>query len=375
MPRTSRRDEVDFSLHGFVGIRLIDATPEDVGIVERQLGPMRGPIAGAPDIVCRFVDRLPISGPVRYLGLNDAGFTDDAYLVLRSKHKSRARVQVPLGSVGGACEIVCERGVSAVPLLIAIVNLTALTKGYVPLHASAAFHRNQGILIAGWAKGGKTELLLGLMANGARYIGDEWIYLAPGGAAMYGIPEPIKIWAAHLAAMPAIRAAVPVGERMRLASLAIGASAARGASEVARGTPPGRLLRRVAPVLEQQAAVHVEPRRLFGPNQGDLTGPIDVVVLALSAESQSVTVEPADPTEIARRMTFSVQHERLDLLGHYLRFRYAFPEASNPNIEQAEERQRQLLSAALADRRAYTITHPYPAPIPRMYAELSRCLL
>ena len=69
-------------------------------------------------------------------------------------------MQLPLERAGDRCEIVCERGLSAVPHLVAIVNLTALAHGVLPLHASAFSWNGTGILATGWAKGGKTEALL-----------------------------------------------------------------------------------------------------------------------------------------------------------------------------------------------------------------------
>ncbi len=64
---------------------------------------------------------------MRYLGVDEAAFTDDAFLILRSKHKARAKVQIPFEQIGGErCEIICERGLPVVPLLIAIINLTPL---------------------------------------------------------------------------------------------------------------------------------------------------------------------------------------------------------------------------------------------------------
>src|SRR5207237_274748 len=127
---------IDFDLHGIVGIRLLNATPGDLATVSRQLGPIRATLTRSPDIIIQFVERLALTSPVRYLGVDDAGFTDDAFLVLRGKHKSRVKVQIPFAQIGGQCQITCESGVSAVPLLLAIINLTALSKGVLPMHAS-----------------------------------------------------------------------------------------------------------------------------------------------------------------------------------------------------------------------------------------------
>ena len=79
------------------------------------------------------------------------------------------------------------------PHLVALVNVTALAKGVLPLHATAFTAGSTGVLVVGWSKGGKTETLLGCMAAGAEYVGDEWVYLTDDGQ-MLGLPEPIRVW-------------------------------------------------------------------------------------------------------------------------------------------------------------------------------------
>jgi hypothetical protein len=355
---------VDYDLHGFVGVRLLGASPADVAAVTRQLGPLSGRLAGEPDIVVRFVERLPLSEPIRHLGLRDAGFADGAFLVLRGPHKSRVRVRIPLERVGDRCEIVCESGLPAVPLLVAVLNMTALAKGVLPVHAAAFDYQGTGILATGWAKGGKTETLLGFMARGARYVGDEWVYVSPDGRRLFGIPEPIKLWDWHLSEVPAFRAAVRRGARGRLLALR--------AADALAGV--GRVPARAAHLVESQRYVHVAPERLFGADRCSLEGPLDVVLLVVSDDGRGVRVDPVDPAEIARRMVFSLEHERLDLREAYLKFRFAFPERSNPLLEESERIQRELLLAALDGKRAYAVYHPYPAPIPQLYEAVAPLL-
>ena len=146
---------LDFDLHRLAAIRLVGATPGDAAAVARQLGPLQAVVDREPDLVIRFVDGLERSSRVRYIGLDDAGFTDDAFLVLRSKHKSPARVKIDFSQLGGPTEIVCERGVAAVPLLIPILNMTLLARGVLPLHASAFVHEGTGVVATGWSKGGR----------------------------------------------------------------------------------------------------------------------------------------------------------------------------------------------------------------------------
>src|SRR5437867_2127305 len=106
---------IDYDLHGVVGIRLLDASSGDARAVARQLGLSSRPLSREPDIVIRFVDDLCLTSPLRYLGLEDSAFTEDAFLVLQDG--PGARVKIPFEDIGGRCEIACESGLSAVPLL------------------------------------------------------------------------------------------------------------------------------------------------------------------------------------------------------------------------------------------------------------------
>jgi hypothetical protein len=339
--------------------------------VERQLGPINASLGREPDITIRFVDELPSSGTLTYVGRDDAAFTDDAFLVLRSRHKSRARVQIPLDRVGDACEIVSERGLLAVPLLIPIVNLTALRNGALPLHAAAFRHRGLGVVATGWSKGGKTEALLAFAARGAQYIGDEWIYLADGGRRLHGIPEPIRVWNWHLRQVPALRRRLGVGSRTRLAALASIERVDLATSGVGRGGGI-RWLRRLMPIVERQLHVDVAPQRLLGTGQPDAGTRLDILFLMCSTESSQIRVQPIGGDEVAGRMAASLEYERLDLRGAYLKYLYAFPDRRNALIEEAPARQRALLAEILAAAPAFRVDHPYPFDFDELYDAMDR---
>jgi hypothetical protein len=360
LPAPSRAaTSVDFDLHGFVGIRLLGASEADVAAVTRQLGPIRRELQREPDIVIRFVERLDIRGARLLAG--EAAFTDAAFLVLLGRHKTRVRVAVPMAEVGGACEIVCERGIFAVPLLIPIVNLTALAKQVLPLHASAFVHRGKGVLVTGWAKGGKTEALLAFMAHGAAYVGDEWVYVSADGRRMYGIPEPITLWDWHLDERPEYRDRLQRSQRARLRAARI--ASAQGARAARRVPAMSRWL----PLIERQGAVHAAPAELFGVEERPLEASFDRLFFVMSHEDPRVAVEQVDPADVARRMVFSLLYERTDLLTQYMRFRFAFPDRRNPLIESLEQVQRDALHRVLADRTAHQIAHPYPVGISALH--------
>ena len=359
---------IDYDLHGLVGIRLLNASPCDAAAVSRQLGPIQRPLTREPDILIRFVDSLRISSRVRFLGLDDAGFTDDAFLVMHSRNGSRARVRIALEQIGKRCEITCESGVERVPLLIAILNLTALSKGVLPLHASAFSYDGVGVLTLGWSKGGKTETLLAFMSEGATYIGDEWIYIGADGRFMYGIPQPIRVWDWHLHCLPEYRSLLGKSDRMRLRAIKAFLSIARKMPRgTGNGSAPPAALDRLIPLLRRQLYVDMPPNRLVNGDLGSLKGAIDRLFFVVSHEQPDVTLKPIEVREIARRMVFSLQYERLDFMSCYQKFRFAFPDAKNDLIEQAEDLQREMLMRMLADKRAYVVYHPYPVPLSALF--------
>src|SRR5882762_24512 len=357
----------DFNLHGFVGIRLLNASQSDVAAVRRQLGPIQAPLGREPDILIRFVDRLPSSPRMRCLGL-DAWFDDNAFFVLGSGSRTNARVKIPFEQIGQRCEIVCESGLRAIPLLIAIINLTMLNKGVVPLHASAFVFEGVGVLVTGWAKGGKTETLLAFAERGATYVGDEWVYIGQDGKRLYGIPQPITMWDWHLRWLPKYRALVSRRDLLRMRSVQFAGKMGQLFLRWSDGKAGHHsVLRKALPVLKRQLNVNMPPQSLFGGDLVELSCRFDRLFFVLSHELPSTVVEPVETREVVRRMVFSLEYERLALLSYYLKFRFAFPDRPNQLIESAEDRQRQLLESAFTGKQTYTVIHPYPVPIPALF--------
>ncbi len=366
---------VDFDVHGLAGIRLLDASATDAAAVHAQLGLPPARLSGEPDLVIRYVPQLRTNGPLRLLGLDDAGFTSDAFLVLRGRYKSHARVQIPFQEIGRRCEIVCERGVGRVPLLTGIINLIVLGKGAVALHAAAFRFNGTGVLTTGWSKGGKTETLLAFMAHGAAYVGDEWVYLSPDGTRVYGLPEPIRIWNWHLESMPQYREAITRAQRarLRMADLVL-----RGLRRVTAGgaghrSTASRTLNRVAPLLQKQLCVDVTPQRLFGPSSCAASSTPDRIFFIASQEAPEVSVRPIDPRDVARRMVFSLQEEQRTLMSYYWKYRFAFPGSANAIIDRSCELQETALMRALAGKQAFEVRHPHPVELPALYDALRPC--
>jgi hypothetical protein len=349
----------DFDLHGVVGVRLLDATDHDVATVRRQLGPLEASLAGEPDIVVRFVDVVE-SGALTLVGVGESGFDHDSFLLLRGRGGAPGRTRIPFDRVARGIEITCERRLPAVPHLLAIINMTALAKGVLPLHATAFTVGSTGVLVTGWSKGGKTEALLGCMGLGADYVGDEWVYLTRDGR-MLGLPEPIRIWGWQLDQLPALLRARPPAHRRRLRAWR---GLARLAGSVARTDLPGSsLVRRAQPALERQTYLQVPPADLFGAERVSLRGRLDAAVLVMSHEHPGAVTQSVTPGEIAQRMQASLEEERAPLMSHYHHFRFAFPDRGNPVIDNAAELESKLLAGLLNDCPCVKVLHPHPCDL------------
>jgi hypothetical protein len=368
---------VDYDVHGLCGVRLIGAGPRETAAVDRQLGPSRGALGREPHITVRFVDRLEPSRPLRLIGLDDAAYTDDAFLVLRSKHKAQARVVYDVATLGGPTEIVCERGLPAVPMLVATINLTVLAGGALPLHASAFEVSGRGVVTTGWSKGGKTEAMLAFVTRGARFIGDEWVYVSGDGKRLYGLPEPIRLWDWHLAQLPELARAAGSGTSTRLRALRTAADAGTAVARRTNGRgPAGGLATRASALIRSQLHVDAAPEQLFGAGALALTGPFDRLFLVTSTQNDVggdaiIVAEPVDPALVAARMAASLRYERAPLIALYEKFRFAFPQASNELLETAAERERELLRRVFDGKPAWEVRHPYPLHFAELHAAMA----
>jgi hypothetical protein len=375
----------DLDLHGLVRIRVVDdggadAEQATLRAVRRQVGPL--PLVERderqPDVVVRVVDRLPVPGGdrLRYLGLHDAAFDEHGLYVLGSKQRPHARARVPFdASDDEPFELLVERGFRAVPLLIAFVNLAALRRDVLPLHASAFVVGDTGVVVTGWSKGGKTEALLGFLTAGATYVGDEWLYLPPGGATVHGIPQPVTVWDWQIRQLPAIEAALTRNERTRLGLL-------RSAARLERFAPPSgpgysgdtwvgaELVGGILPIVSRRRHVNIGPDRLPGGRPLRTSAPFDRLFLIASEEPDGVTVSPIEPAEIAARMGASLRFERTPVLEWYERWRFAFPRGACAVIDGAAEREARLLTAAFEGKPAYAVAHPYPVSLRRLEAAM-----
>jgi len=224
------------------------------------------------------------------------------------------------------------------------------------------------VLVTGWAKGGKTEALLAFTANGADYIGDEWVLLTPDGTAMYGIPERMRLQDWHLRYRPDLRAGVPVRTRLFFKGVHV-LDRLNGHLASTRWVPhlPKNVMADALPALRRQLNTQVDPLAVFGGPPTRTTTAVDTVFFMVSRDTPEVEIAPIDPRDIAARMAASVRYERLPFTAAELAYAFAFPSRDLPESAAPMAPEIERIACALVGRSAYAVYHPYPCELGRLY--------
>ncbi len=364
--QANSNEVIDHSVHGLVTIRLVCAPQSVVDSVVRALGRSQGSPSKEPDICVTFTDNITPYGKLRLIGLNEAAFDDETFFLLDNLGR---RIRLDFDRLGERCELVCEHGVSAIPLLIPLLGLSLLRKGHVLLHSSSFVYEDKGILVTGWEKGGKTEMLLPFMAAGAYYLADEWTIVSPEDGTLRGLSGIAQIWSWHFRYLPQYWARIRAIDRHRIRLVRLYQRLYRAVPDAVRDRfLPLPFLRRLSleggiSLLGQSRS---SPERLFRDHMWQGTANLDRVFL-VSAVQGETSVSPIDSQMIARRMVASLAYERRRLLVAYNQFRFAFPDRKNELLETAGQQELRLLSQALEGRPAYQICHPYPVPLHDLY--------
>src|SRR6266481_6132608 len=348
---------VDFDIHGLVGVRLVGPSPTNVAAVSAQIGPPSSSVLRRPDIVVRYVDHLS-TGTLRYVDLGKTA-SSKAGFILFPEGDGEGKISIPFEQIGSDCEIFCERRVGWIPLLISIINLTALKKHRcVPIHASAFMHEGTGVLVTGWVKSGKSEALLAFSQYGATYVGGEWVLLSSDGNTMYGLPGTFPMWEWQRRQLSHPQ---PMGGSAGIFRLI------RFLDSVQRAVPqrllrfgPLKLLREGMPALRRQLNFRVEPGAIFGDRCGSLTGHPDKIFIGMVHSDERVLTEPAEVATVADQLACAMEFELTSLMSHYRAFKFAFPEMRNEFLEKVHNLLRDGLRQALTAKEIYTLYHPYP---------------
>ena len=344
-----------FDLHGRVRLDLVDPPAAAVEQVRLETGLIASPPGrDAAALTVRF--DLRVDEPARWVG-RDAAFTGERFLL----GAPGERTAFPVAAITGDATIECEPAVQQVPHLLTLLNLAMARAGALPLHAGAVTLGGRTIVITGWAHGGKTSALLGLMGLGGTFVADEWCYVCPDGEVL-GLAHPISLSSAQLSQLPHLRGALSRKQRLRLATT--------------RQLNRSAALRRAA---DWRTGVDVPPALLFPPDRIEPTGRLDVLVLIECSDHPQPAARRLPGAEAALRLRAVLKAERAELAADIARLDYAFPGAATGLLEAVEDREARLVDAALrpaAGSRepdgtpAWLVTHPCPADV----AELASCI-
>jgi hypothetical protein len=98
------------------------------------------------------------------------------------------------------------------------------------------------------------------------------------------------------------------------------------------------------------------------------------VVVAVTHDAPGVEVRSLAGDEVERRVGAMLDYEWQRLASRYAQFRFAFPERTNPLLEERAARQRAALARLASTRDGLLVSHPSPAPIERLFERLRPCL-
>jgi hypothetical protein len=273
---------------------------------------------------------------------------------------------VTLGERWGEALIVCRRGARRVPFLSAAVDFAALARGWMPVHGSAWVTRGgAGVVVAGWARSGKTGALLEACEAGATPVGDDRVLLSRDGSRMIGLGRPIEVKSWHLAqlALPAL------GGRPLRRAVARVASALAARLSSSPGRESGResagfgLAYKVLDRLQTSSITELEAQLLRSSPSALAEARPDVLIILETHRHPSVVAERADSRTVPSRLAAQLTAEIMPALRAHLAFEYARPGRGWRDVGRAAEVAEEALSGATRGVPTYLVRHPYPCSL------------
>ncbi|MEK6256721.1 MAG: hypothetical protein N2C13_05320, partial [Chloroflexota bacterium] len=270
-----------------------------------------------------------------------------------------AQVQIPLDQIGGEIEIVCKRGITRIPLLKEILKLYFLKLNIFSLHASAIEYDQKGIVVLGWAQGGKTSALLAYIQQGARFVADDWVLYDSENDRVFGLPGRLSISDHHIQQMPVLKSKLEKSTRLRLWGLK---QLINFLSLVAKVFRWG-IAHKAINMLQGLLQVSLHPKDIFLPKSIiEYVSPRKMVFMTshseIAFEAQEIT-----QNELVDFIIPANDFEYNHLRETYLAFLFAFPGRRNLLIERRQYIEISLLKRALIGKETFRIYHPYPFQI------------
>ena len=356
-----------FDLKGYVKLEVIGAEEKDILLVSKQVGITPTTSKGEEvDITLRFVDRLAPE-KMNYLGINQFGFTDKEFYLLNPL-TGKTEVQIPLDKIGEKCEIICQRGITSIPLLTEILKISFLQKNILSLHASAVVHNKEGVVVMGWVRGGKTSATLAYIQQGAKFVADDWVLYDLEKDQVFGFPGMLSVSDYNLQQMPNFRSKLKFSKRAYLGGLKL---IVRFTAQIANIFQVQQL-RKILRKLKDKLRVDLSPDDIFAP--GDIVKHVSPrkFLLMTSHNQKNIKTQQITANEMTDVFMHANDFDFLQLHETYLAYRFAFPDKKNIHIEERHNVEKQLLKKGLAGKETLRIFHPYPLPFDLFIEEIAK---
>ena len=245
-------------------------------------------------------------------------------------------------------------------LQIALVDAQA-----VAIHSACVELDGGAIAVAGWSESGKTEIALGLMELGGRFISDKWTVVGDDvSAGTFPIGVGVRRWV--LGSLPTLRAALPGRAKARMRGarvMDIVTSPLRHLGGGALGSRVGATVERGVMVADRVALSPSEVAAVYGhPMDAAATSPLrTVVMLSTIPTGGDLQIDEVDAQWAARRLATTAQYERREYFDLIERARYADASAAGSLRAEIEQREREFLTRVLAGVRILRVQVPFPA--------------
>lgn len=364
---------IDYQLHGLLSLRIKNASKKDQKALEHQLGVL--PSENLPDeqidITIGYQDHVSGKSALKHLVMGAAAFNDDDFYVTKFSDAKHYAAQIPISHLGQACTIKCQHGIGEIPLLLFVINLRMLEKGYLPVHASAFRHNGIGVMVNGFPKGGKTSILFSFLSQSAQFVSDDWLYIDDNGQ-IYGLAQPIKLSDWQLERLPEFRQQIKSSKWMSIKGVQWLDQVEQSIPDaVRRDFMPAKAFHRVQRYLnKKQRHIYVSPLKLFDISLAEMQTAFDLLILTMSHDSEEIIVEPLDHDKAIDRLTAALEYEWLEFMDYYVQYTYAFPKKRNSLIDGLSNTLYERLQKMMGERPVYAVYHPHPVDLHVLYSHI-----